>query len=144
MTHTVPDTLALTFTNEAGGEITARLRRPLTDIQLSLGESVTTSQPQLPRGLAEPQACITKQQGQVKFCVVPVDWPEAMEEAFSVNTLLYQGTRAIARSAAEELVLGARQAQIFAQCSAFIFAPEYFAPLQAWLKKQNKGRSCGW
>ena len=74
-----------------------RLRRPLTDIQLSLGESVTTGQPQLPRGLAEPQACITKQQGQVKFCIVPVDWPEAMEEAFSVNTLLYQGTRAIAR-----------------------------------------------
>ena len=21
---------------------------------------------------------------------------------------------------------------------------EYFAPLQAWLKKQNKGKSCGW
>jgi peptidyl-dipeptidase A len=21
---------------------------------------------------------------------------------------------------------------------------EYFAPLQAWLKEQNKGRSCGW
>ena len=74
-----------------------RLRRPLTDIQLSLGSSVTTGQPQLPRGLAEPQPCVTKQQGQVHFCVVPVDWPEAMEEAFSVNTLLYQGARAIAR-----------------------------------------------
>jgi len=21
---------------------------------------------------------------------------------------------------------------------------EYFAPLQAWLKQQNEGRSCGW
>ena len=21
---------------------------------------------------------------------------------------------------------------------------EYFAPLQAWLKEQNKGRACGW
>lgn len=74
-----------------------RLRRPLTDIQLSLGGSVATGQPQMPRGMAEPQACITKQQGTVYFCVVPVDWPAAMEEAFSVNTLLYQGTRAIAR-----------------------------------------------
>ena len=74
-----------------------RLRRPLTDAELSLGESVATGQQQLPRGIAEPEACINKQRGKVQFCIVAVDWPAAIEEAFSVNTLLYQGTRAIAR-----------------------------------------------
>ncbi|MBT7235004.1 MAG: hypothetical protein HN861_18320 [Rhodospirillaceae bacterium] len=96
--ETRPEAQLRTYTPRPDGAVPLkRLRRPLTDIQLSLGDSVSTGQPQLPRGLAEPQACITKQQGKVQFCVVPVDWPVAMEEAFSVNTLLYQGTRAIAR-----------------------------------------------
>lgn len=96
--ETLPERQLRTYTPRPDGAMPLkRLRRPLTDIQLSLGYSVSTGQPQLPRGIAEPQACITKQQGKVNFCVVPVDWPVAMEEAISVNTLLYQGARAIAR-----------------------------------------------
>ncbi|NQV54936.1 MAG: hypothetical protein HQ503_03685, partial [Rhodospirillales bacterium] len=74
-----------------------RLRQPLTDIRLVLGNSVFTGQPQLPQGIAEPNACIHKRRGQVVFCIIPVDWPADIEDAFSVNTLLYQGSRAIAR-----------------------------------------------
>jgi len=74
-----------------------RLRKPLTNVLLTLGDSVTTGQPKLPRGIAEPDACVRKRHGSISFCVVPVDWPRIIENAFSVNTMLYQGTRAIAR-----------------------------------------------
>jgi hypothetical protein len=75
----------------------SRLRKPLKNVLLTLGDSVTTGQTKLPRGIAEPDACVRKRRGEISFCVVPVDWPRAIEPAFSVNTSLYQGTRAIAR-----------------------------------------------
>ena len=74
-----------------------RLNNPLKNITLMLGNSITTGQPQLPRGIAEPNPCIQKQRGKVSFCIVPVDWPEEISSSFSINTSLYQGTRAIAR-----------------------------------------------
>lgn len=74
-----------------------RLRKPLTNVVLTLGDSVATGQSKLPRGIAEPDACIRKRRGAVSFCIVPVDWPRSIENAFAVNTMLYQGTRAIAR-----------------------------------------------
>ncbi len=74
-----------------------RLRKPLKNVLLTLGDSVTTGQSKLPRGMAEPDACVRKRRGAISFCIIPVDWPRAIEPAFAVNTNLYQGTRAIAR-----------------------------------------------
>jgi len=74
-----------------------KLRTPLTNVLLTMGDSVTTGQPQLPRGIAEPNACVHKSLGKAAFCVVPVDWPRDIEDAFRVNTSFYQGSRAIAR-----------------------------------------------
>ncbi|MBT4940727.1 MAG: hypothetical protein HON14_16440 [Rhodospirillaceae bacterium] len=75
----------------------SRLRKPLKNVLLTLGDSVTTGQTKLPRGMAEPDACVRKRRGKIFFCIVPVDWPRVIEPAFSINTSLYQGTRAIAR-----------------------------------------------
>ncbi len=74
-----------------------RLRKPLKNVLLTLGDSVTTGQTKLPRGIAEPDACVGKRRGTISFCIVPVDWPRTIEPSFAVNTNLYQGTRAIAR-----------------------------------------------
>jgi len=75
----------------------SNLRKSLVNVQLTLGESVSTGQAQWPRGMAEPNACVTKRRRDVVFCIVPVDWPRAIEGAFAINNVLYQGTRAIAR-----------------------------------------------
>ena len=75
----------------------ARLRKPLQNVLLTLGDSIATEQPQLPRGIAEPDACVRKQLGKVFFCIIPVDWPRNIEDSFRVNTSFYQGSRAIAR-----------------------------------------------
>ena len=75
----------------------SRLRKPLKNVLLTLGDSVATGQTKLPRGIAEPDACVRKRRGIVSFCIIPVDWPRVIESAFAVNTNLYQGTRAIAR-----------------------------------------------
>jgi len=74
-----------------------RLRKPLKNISLTLGNSVTTGQSKLPHGIAEPDPCIQKRRGKISFCIVPIDWPQKIENAFSINTSLYQGTRAIVR-----------------------------------------------
>ena len=73
------------------------LRKPLTDIHLTLGNSVATDQKPLPRGVAEPDPCIRRSGGALQFCVVPVDWHPRVDPAFSLTTYLYQGSRAIAR-----------------------------------------------
>jgi hypothetical protein len=75
----------------------SKLRQPLKNVLLTLGDSIATGQPQLPRGIAEPDACVRKKLGKVSFCIVPVDWPRQIEHAFQVNTSFYQGSRAIAR-----------------------------------------------
>ena len=74
-----------------------RLRKPLTNVSLTLGNSVATGQTKLPRGIAEPNPCIQKRRGKISFCIIPIDWPQKIENTFSINTSLYQGTRAIAR-----------------------------------------------
>ena len=74
-----------------------RLRKPLKNISLALGKSITTGQSKLPHGIAEPDPCIQKRRGKISFCIVPIDWPQGIENAFIINTSLYQGTRAIAR-----------------------------------------------
>jgi len=74
-----------------------QLRKPLKNKLLTLGNSIATGQTKLPRGIAEPDSCIRKRRGKISFCIVPVDWPHTLENIFSVNTSLYQGTRAIAR-----------------------------------------------
>ncbi|MDC0196220.1 ankyrin repeat domain-containing protein [Gammaproteobacteria bacterium] len=74
-----------------------RLRKPLKNILLTMGNSMTTGQSKLPHGIAEPDPCIEKRRGEISFCIVPIDWPQEIESAFVINTSLYQGTRAIAR-----------------------------------------------
>ncbi len=73
------------------------LRQPLSDVALTLGNSVATDQKPLPRGVAEPDPCIKRSGGALQFCVVPVDWHPRVDPAFSLTTYLYQGSRAIAR-----------------------------------------------
>jgi len=73
------------------------LRGPLSDVPLTLGNSVATAQKPLPKGVAEPDACIKRSGGALQFCVVPVDWHPRVNPAFSLTTYLYQGSRAIAR-----------------------------------------------
>ena len=73
-----------------------RLQAPLRDALFALGESVAIGQPQPTQGAGEPNACVSKR-GRRAFCVVPVDWPGEVEGAFRVNTILYQGARALVR-----------------------------------------------
>lgn len=73
-----------------------RLRAPLRDALFTLGETVSIGQPPPAQGAGEPNACVSKP-GRRVFCVVPVDWPGEVEGAFQVDTILYRGTRALAR-----------------------------------------------
>ena len=73
-----------------------RLRAPLRDAFFTLGKSVSIGQPLPAQGAGKPNACVSKP-GRRAFCVVPVDWPGGVEGAFQVNTILYQGARALAR-----------------------------------------------
>ena len=73
-----------------------RLRAPIRDALFTLGETVSIGQPKPARGVGEPDACVSKP-GLRAFCVVPVDWPSEVESAFQVDTILYQGARALAR-----------------------------------------------
>ena len=73
-----------------------RLRAPLRDAFFALGESVSIGRPRPAPGAGEPDACVSKP-GRRAFCVVPVDWPNEVEDAFRVDTVLYRGARALAR-----------------------------------------------
>ena len=74
-----------------------RLRKPLINVLLKLGSSATTGQSKLPRGIAEPDSCVQKRRGKISFCIVPINWPKAIENTFAIHNSLYQGSRAIAR-----------------------------------------------
>lgn len=74
-----------------------KLRQPLTNVALRLGNSVATNQRPLPREASEPDPCIKRSGGSLMFCVVPVDWHPRVDPAFELTTYLYQGSRAIAR-----------------------------------------------
>lgn len=43
------------------------------------------------------RGCIDKSRGTVVFCVEVANWPQAMENEFSVNTILYTGQQAVVR-----------------------------------------------
>ncbi|MGB0670690.1 MAG: hypothetical protein ACPGNT_04285, partial [Rhodospirillales bacterium] len=64
----------------------------LTD-QVLLGKTLVGT----PGGLGSQAPCVEKVPGQLLFCVEPVAWPPDMEAYFQVNTIMYQGTKAIVR-----------------------------------------------
>ncbi len=74
-------------------------RTSLTDVVLSLGESVTLENTLPPQqdGIDPLNECIKKNRGTTLFCVEPVDWPSDLQSMFSVPTILYTGPMAITR-----------------------------------------------
>ncbi len=41
--------------------------------------------------------CIEKKRGTVVFCLEPVQWPRSLEPDFRIDSILYQGARAVVR-----------------------------------------------
>jgi hypothetical protein len=76
---------------------TASLSRYLTGIQLTLGRSVRLGVPQFAQGGAQSKPCIKKKNGALAFCIEDVDWPDWIKPYFQVNSIMYQGAKAIAR-----------------------------------------------
>ena len=74
-------------------------RTSLTDVVLSLGESVTLENTLPPQqdGIDPLNACVKKNRGTTLFCVEPIDWPGDLRPAFVVPTILYTGPMAITR-----------------------------------------------
>lgn len=74
-------------------------RTSLSDVVLSLGESVTLENTLPPQqdGIDPLNECIKKNRGTTLFCVEPVDWPADLQAAFVVPTILYTGPMAITR-----------------------------------------------
>tara|TARA_R110001592_G_scaffold86805_1_gene256346 strand:+ start:28806 stop:32135 length:3330 start_codon:yes stop_codon:yes gene_type:complete len=74
-------------------------RTSLTDVVLSMGESVTLENTLPPQqdGIDPLNACVKKNRGTTLFCVEPVDWPSDLRPAFVVPTILYTGPMAITR-----------------------------------------------
>lgn len=74
-------------------------RTSLTDVVLSLGESVTLENTLPPQqdGIDPLNECIKKNRGTTLFCVEPVDWPSDLQPMFMVPTILYTGPMAITR-----------------------------------------------
>ncbi|MDA0239931.1 MAG: ankyrin repeat domain-containing protein [Proteobacteria bacterium] len=74
-----------------------KLRPSLDGVVLTMGNSVATGQPHQPSASTGPASCLQKRGHSSQFCIVSVDWPTEIRDAFSVNTILYQGSRAVAR-----------------------------------------------
>ncbi|MCK5166828.1 MAG: hypothetical protein KAQ66_05900, partial [Rhodospirillaceae bacterium] len=80
----------------ASGEI-------LEDVQLALGEDVhvgqefTENRLQLMKIETIHRPCVDKHGDGTLFCIDTIFWPLDIEENFRVDTIMYQGTRAIAR-----------------------------------------------
>lgn len=74
-------------------------RTSLTDVVLSLGESVTLENTLPPQqdGIDPLNECIKKNRGSTLFCVEPIDWPSNLQPMFMVPTILYTGPMAITR-----------------------------------------------
>jgi hypothetical protein len=64
---------------------------------LAIGQSVRLGSP--PRGVTAigRKTCIEKRGGALLFCVVPVDWPSIIDPYFQVGSIMYQGSKAVAR-----------------------------------------------
>jgi len=73
------------------------LTRYLAGTTLTLGKSVRLGIPPLAPGAAQSKPCIEKREGSITFCIEEVDWPEWIEPYFQVNSVMYQGSKAIAR-----------------------------------------------
>lgn len=69
----------------------------LNGVDLTLGQSVRAGARKPRHGTDAASACVSKRRQMASFCIVEVDWPDEIRDAFAVNTILYQGTRAIAR-----------------------------------------------
>ena len=75
----------------------AALSRYLTGITLTLGLSVHLGVPPFVQGGAQSKPCIEKKNGSLTFCIEDVDWPDGIKPYFQVNSIMYQGAKAIAR-----------------------------------------------
>ena len=75
----------------------APLGHYLSGITLTLGRSVRLGAPRLAKGGAKSKPCIEKKNGTLAFCIETVDWPERIKPYFQVNSIIYQGAKAIAR-----------------------------------------------
>lgn len=75
----------------------------LDGVDLTLGVDITIGQPvgeERLKMLSEEtihKPCIQKGGPETVFCIDKVNWPFALEEDFLVDTIMYQGTRAITR-----------------------------------------------
>ena len=71
--------------------------RYLTGKSLAIGQSVRLGSP--PRGVTAigRKTCIEKRGGALLFCVIPVDWPSIIDPYFQVGSIMYQGSKAVAR-----------------------------------------------
>ena len=74
-----------------------QITRYLTGKSLAIGQSVRLGSP--PRGVTAigRKTCIEKRGGALLFCVVPVDWPSIIDPYFQVGSIMYKGSKAIAR-----------------------------------------------
>ncbi len=63
---------------------------------LAMGQTLKLGR--LRKGRAEPgKSCIEKNRDQVAFCIDSVDWPDSIRKYFEINSVLYNGAKAIAR-----------------------------------------------
>ncbi len=74
-----------------------RRHAPLNGVRLALGRDLRPGMRRLREGSPEGAACLTKGRRQATFCIVEVDRATEIRRAFQVNTIFYQGSRAIAR-----------------------------------------------
>lgn len=92
----LPDEMPLLASLEPTGTV-------LDGVDLTLGVDTTIGQPvgeERLKMLSEEtihKPCIEKGGPETVFCIDKVNWPFALEEDFLVDTIMYQGTRAIAR-----------------------------------------------
>ena len=64
----------------------------LTGVVLKPGGTMSLGKPFRDRG-----PCIEKKRGTVVFCLEPLQWPRSLEPYFQIDSILYQGARAIVR-----------------------------------------------
>ncbi|MBD3662223.1 MAG: hypothetical protein HUJ11_08725, partial [Arenibacter algicola] len=93
---TLPDQMAALASIEPTGDV-------LDGVELALGLETTIGQPVGEERMAMldiesiHKPCITKGGPETVYCVDKVSWPFELEEDFLVDTIMYQGTRAIGR-----------------------------------------------
>ena len=70
-----------------------------TGLGFMVGRSLNLDKTAPLRGEAQDtsRSCIEKSRGDVVFCVEAANWPQAMENEFTVNTILYTGQQAVIR-----------------------------------------------